>query len=283
MKLAEIIHLCSISGRTGAIQPQGDSLTGKIFVQGGQVTHAESDNLSGEDAIYHLLKASEAAFDFAEGETSTQRTVNVGCEYLLLEAARIADEEQSSRSPAQHRATLTVISDPEERCIELKGDKISIGRAADNEVVLLNASISSHHATLERNGNKMSVADLKSMNGSYVNGTRIQKAHLKNGDILQVGATLTRFEMPSQRPEGVQPKSQTIRDTVQIKLSAVAAPLPGGGGGVLSAPEERSPRHLPVQGVIDGSESDHKSSRMWIGVSIATIVILGIMGVMVIG
>ena len=58
----------------------------------------------------------------------------------------------------------------------------SIGRAADNDIVLVLGHVSSHHGRFERQGNLWTYYDLGSTNGSTVNGQRIQSAALVDGD-----------------------------------------------------------------------------------------------------
>jgi YD repeat-containing protein len=70
------------------------------------------------------------------------------------------------------------------------GDRLSLGREADNDLVLLDQKASRHHAVLNRQGVAYQIIDLNSSNGTHVNGQRIvQPTTLKNGDILLIGDT----------------------------------------------------------------------------------------------
>jgi pSer/pThr/pTyr-binding forkhead associated (FHA) protein len=67
------------------------------------------------------------------------------------------------------------------------GRTATIGRLADNTVMLDNSAVSSHHACVFRDGEQLVVEDLQSTNGTFVNGTRITRQVLKDGDVLLIG------------------------------------------------------------------------------------------------
>jgi hypothetical protein len=86
---------------------------------------------------------------------------------------------------------------------ELDGSKTShtinktavrIGRSTDNDVKLMNDSISSHHAEIHRKREGVFyIVDLNSSNGVYVNEKKITQIELHSGDILELGEVRLRF------------------------------------------------------------------------------------------
>lgn len=64
---------------------------------------------------------------------------------------------------------------------------LAVGRAEDNDLVLAEPEVSRHHARLERDGAGWLVFDLKSTNGTWVNGDRILRAEIAEGDELAFG------------------------------------------------------------------------------------------------
>ena len=80
-------------------------------------------------------------------------------------------------------------SEPQAGLLDLKGmESISIGRAADNRIVLDHPQVSRHHALIERMGTRYRIRDLKSGNGVFVNGARVgREAWLKEGDDIRIG------------------------------------------------------------------------------------------------
>ncbi|MFN0243637.1 MAG: sigma 54-interacting transcriptional regulator [Planctomycetota bacterium] len=65
---------------------------------------------------------------------------------------------------------------------------ISIGRAVDNDVRLLNTRVSRHHCRLERGSDGPWLVDLGSANGTSVNGQKVDRTPLKEGDRIQIGS-----------------------------------------------------------------------------------------------
>ncbi len=78
----------------------------------------------------------------------------------------------------------------------LESAPISIGRAANNEIVI-NADeyASTRHARIEPRRDGIYVEDVGSTNGTYVNGVRLtREQRLVPGDLIRVGETDLRFE-----------------------------------------------------------------------------------------
>lgn len=78
------------------------------------------------------------------------------------------------------------------------GTRTSVGRGLDNDVVLEDASVSRHHAEIVREGARLSVRDLGSTNGTWVNAGRVSAAPLHVGDQVAFGAV--QLEL-ARRPE----------------------------------------------------------------------------------
>jgi ABC transport system ATP-binding/permease protein len=64
---------------------------------------------------------------------------------------------------------------------------LRIGRAADNEVVVSDLSVSRYHAELRRSARGYEIVDLNSHNGVYVNGQRVTAAPVTEADIIGIG------------------------------------------------------------------------------------------------
>ena len=56
--------------------------------------------------------------------------------------------------------------------------------------------VSKEHARIERRGESHVLIDLGSLNGTWVNGTRVSQHTLKDGDRVQLGGSILRFESP---------------------------------------------------------------------------------------
>lgn len=71
--------------------------------------------------------------------------------------------------------------------IHLDSDQITIGRHPESDIFLDDVTVSRRHAEVRRNGDVFEVADAGSLNGTYVNKTRVELERLNDGDELQVG------------------------------------------------------------------------------------------------
>ena len=69
----------------------------------------------------------------------------------------------------------------------LVGERMTIGRAPDSDVFLDDITVSRNHAVLVRRAGGWHLDDSGSLNGTYVNRTRIDSRRLEGGDELQVG------------------------------------------------------------------------------------------------
>jgi pSer/pThr/pTyr-binding forkhead associated (FHA) protein len=77
---------------------------------------------------------------------------------------------------------------------------ISIGRARANDVVLDDTSVSSQHCRVRPEQGRFVLYDLKSTNGTMVNGRRVERHLLEEGDVIQVGETSLQFR--KERTQG---------------------------------------------------------------------------------
>lgn len=71
---------------------------------------------------------------------------------------------------------------------------IRLGRGADNDIRLMNDSISMHHAEIHcRREGDFYIVDLASTNGVFVNDAKVHQGELKNNDIIELGEVRLRF------------------------------------------------------------------------------------------
>lgn len=68
-----------------------------------------------------------------------------------------------------------------------KGHSLTIGRKKNNDVIIDNLAVSSHHAKIDSVGVSFVLIDLQSKNGSFVNEKQVNSHWLKPGDIINIG------------------------------------------------------------------------------------------------
>ena len=69
----------------------------------------------------------------------------------------------------------------------LDSDFTSAGRHPDSDIFLDDVTVSRRHAEFYRHGDRFTVRDVGSLNGTYVNRDRIEEADLFGGDEVQIG------------------------------------------------------------------------------------------------
>jgi len=69
----------------------------------------------------------------------------------------------------------------------VEGERTVVGRSPDCEIFLDDVTVSRRHATLVRQGERVTIEDLGSLNGTFVNRHRVESAPLEDGDEIQIG------------------------------------------------------------------------------------------------
>jgi len=111
---------------------------------------------------------------------------------LVSGEARLSYHDVVKKTIAQ--LTITAGEDTG-KTYPLSDSEHRIGRLFDNDILLTDLGVSGHHARIYRAPDGYAVEDLKSRNGTWVNGARADHAQLAHGDLLRLGATEMRFEV----------------------------------------------------------------------------------------
>lgn len=70
------------------------------------------------------------------------------------------------------------------------GNKLSIGRNRNNQMVLSSRAVSNFHAKIYFEDGRYMVEDMDSTNGTYINGIRVNKKSLQPGDEIRISETV---------------------------------------------------------------------------------------------
>ena len=104
----------------------------------------------------------------------------------------IVDKQAQQYLANASRLTVSrlILVDPDgnETSFPLIRDSYTLGRHRNNDIVISDPKVSSFHARIDRVGRRLLLVDLKSRNGCWVNGKRVENALLKTGDEVRVGA-----------------------------------------------------------------------------------------------
>jgi hypothetical protein len=88
---------------------------------------------------------------------------------------------------------------PIEGEIRLPKGRILIGRNPASDIVLDHPSISSRHCEFKSEGDRVTLQDLNSTNGCFIDGKRVTEAVLNDGQVLRLGAITMSFELSGSR------------------------------------------------------------------------------------
>src|SRR5208282_2228088 len=100
-------------GRNSSIlEVRNQRLHGQIYIETGSIVHATAGTLTGEKAFYRLLSLTGGEFRLQPFQKPSERTVHGQWEYLLMEAARVHDEEATTMIPKSAVTGQTATSTP---------------------------------------------------------------------------------------------------------------------------------------------------------------------------
>jgi len=75
---------------------------------------------------------------------------------------------------------------------------LTIGRRSANDLSIVEQGVSRWHCRIDYDGEFYWLVDCGSHNGTYVNGRKITKCLLYDGDVVKIGHTRLVFSMPQQ-------------------------------------------------------------------------------------
>ncbi len=118
-----------------------------------------------------------------EGRRIPRKALHDGDVVHLARSVAVEFREHIGFRPVQKRPSL-----PPAQTLRLTTDTTTVGRAGDNDMVLDHPQVSRHHALVERLGMRTRLRDLRSSNGIFVNGERIEtEAWVNQGDEIRIG------------------------------------------------------------------------------------------------
>lgn len=120
---------------------------------------------------------------------------NIDSNTLVLEKNKFSGSPLNL--PNEHKlVSLSVVEGLDEGAyLEFGERKIYIGRLAKNEFILTDTNASRLHAYISYEEHRHVLYDAGSTNGTMVNGARVERRVLENGDEIQIGETVLLYEV----------------------------------------------------------------------------------------
>lgn len=106
-------------------------------------------------------------------------------------AAPPSEDEQAEE--VERASRLVVINGKNKGTIHALKDTFTVGRAETNSFPLADPKVSRRHSQIKRKGKDYVIIDLKSSNGTFVNGERVDEHVLSDGDEIQIGDAVLQF------------------------------------------------------------------------------------------
>jgi len=129
---------------------------------------------------------------------------------------------------------------------EPKSTETRIGRLLEqNDLVLNDQKVSRQHAILRRSGNSFVLEDLKSRNGTLVNGRRIVEVSLSPGDVIAIGDCVLTFSDGSSATASIQFDSEPLGNTLMLRSPDQIVPHLALRDGALSLSAKPAPQVPP--------------------------------------
>jgi len=135
--------------------------------------------VNGEGANYCQRCGSLLAREEGSGEVTATYRIDESGELVPMEL-----EEVTARGPA---LVIRAGGGRVGESFAVDGERMSIGRRPDCEVFLDDVTVSRDHALLIRRAEQWFLDDCGSLNGTYVNRSRIDSHRLEEGDEVQIG------------------------------------------------------------------------------------------------
>ena len=97
---------------------------------------------------------------------------------------------------------------------------VGIGRSPDNDLPVDNPAVSNHHARVFFEAGRLVVEDLDSLNGTFVNDLRVERATLHDGDSIWIGKHHIKVDASGDAPVSVdskrKPAAPAINETMVL-------------------------------------------------------------------
>ncbi len=104
LPLVDLLQVWSMNGFSGQVVVTSQGRTGHLYYVEGGVVHAESDELSGEQAVRRIVAWPTGAFELHPNTVTIHRTIQKTLSHLLLEAHQELDEQRRTVASAPPNA-----------------------------------------------------------------------------------------------------------------------------------------------------------------------------------
>jgi hypothetical protein len=192
-------NLLAFAPRRAAEMPVDELVTS--LTRAADATQVPVDALSLEDRIVELesdLSAAEDQIHALEAELRKARgqqvaTVSSEPSHAHTEIDPTATDHIDEGVFAEGPARFLALIDGDTEILHRLSRRVSIGRAPDNDIRVDARFVSRYHAAVMAGPGQTVIEDLGSTNGILVNGRRVTRHLLRDGDVVRIGKSRFRF------------------------------------------------------------------------------------------
>jgi len=146
-------------------------------------------------------------------------------------------------------------------------DEITVGRKPDNDVVIDNPAVSSHHCRIVLVGDTFFVEDLNSTNGVFLNAKKIVKSGLQHNDVIGIAKHALKFIDERKAESGtavVPPAKPPAADATMMISPEKQQQL---ASAATTAAQKKIAVVRVIKGMVDQPEYELKTRTTYIGKS----------------
>lgn len=111
--------------------------------------------------------------------------------------------------------------DGQRKDIRMGSERIIIGRKEDCDLRIPLAAVSRRHCEINKEGDSVTLNDLGSSNGTFLNNKRVQEANLKPGDHIVIGPVVFTVQI-NGKPEHIRPVRTSLHPASNAEAAAGA-------------------------------------------------------------
>ncbi|MCU0722049.1 MAG: FHA domain-containing protein [Planctomycetes bacterium] len=145
-----------------------------------------------------------------------------------------------------------------------------VGRDRKCDVAIVDNSISRHHITVARRDTKVTIRDLGSRNGTFVNNSRVTEAQISPGDLVRLGNITLFFDdgspgltVPTDLERHLA-RGGRVDETPTPPEGTPAAPAPAPGAALPPAPFQAPAVPAPAPGAPPGAQVVQRNGRWFL-------------------
>ena len=154
----------------------------------------DEDLAVGEFGIATRLVADELSAESPPAELDVEQPAHT----MIYRAPNtpVVDAPPRTPEPAREVVTLTVAG----KRHEITEESVVVGRSREADIRISDVNSSRRHAELRQEGETFWIVDLGSTNGTSVNGKRVDRQRLRDGDRIEIGTTEIVFGLSLSKP-----------------------------------------------------------------------------------